>query len=176
MVRAALLTLLACGPVRDPGAAQAASCPKACATDCTCLPSGFCSDATRTASQLGLGPIVSGARWRIELPGFPAAAEVTFALHAGLLYQGTDEGRVYVKVQVADAGNLGGWAARGEPPAWQDFEFTGRAGADGVARVDLAMLSCGATAGSTCAVAPASSFAARLVDTAPFLQAPPCAR
>lgn len=183
MVRApiaGLAALLACGPLAvPPSSEQIARCPRACPASCagSCLPSGYCSQLSTTAGALGLSPAAEGDLWRIELPGFPPGADVSYALHFGFDVAAR-AGRIPASPRISVS--LGGSTVflledqYRSFPVWGDDESHAAAALDGTLRLPLQLAQCLMEHPSTCSIDPSSTVTATLSSTGPWLQAPPC--
>jgi hypothetical protein len=182
MIYAALgVLLVACGPLELPRAQQAQRCPAPCPATCpdACMPAGYCSEVTRTAAQLGLGPIHRQGTWDITLAGFPPGVATHVSIHAGFDIAertGTPPGEFVVKLGESYGNETFLLSSRTGPfPLWGTFQGSGATQQDGTARLQLRNWQCDFGSGDpSCVVDPSSTISVTLVSTAPWQEAPLC--
>jgi hypothetical protein len=174
--------VLGCEPIVEPVVrTESARCPRACPAECPqeCLPSGYCSDYTRTAGQLGFGPLAQGGSWKASLGGFPPAAVVTVSIHAG--FDATArQGQAPFGFGLNVVAN-GQWAFAYNDnyssfPLFSDWAAPASAGSDGAVPLELDLSTCRTGTGvpTECTIAPDSTVRARLLNGGSYLEAPLC--
>jgi hypothetical protein len=179
--------LAGCDQLREVEAARdLARCPLPCPDSCpaSCLPSGYCTEVTLTAGELGLSPLSAGQSWSVRAAGFPPGAWVEYQLHWGLdIVERAGKVPFYPWIAVEEThytahGSLNIQAAYDSFPVWQTSpSFSTPANPEGTARLDLRLSNCaGPVDGdrTTCSVDPASTLTFKLTNSAPWLEAPPC--
>jgi hypothetical protein len=180
------ISALACQPLDDPLVGGLVKrCPKPCPAECvqSCLPGGYCSSVTRTASEMGITPIAEGSSWILAASGFPPGEDVAYAIRGGFdVVERADRApsSVYVKVNGDSEGEFLFWASYSSFPLWNEYRSHDVAGQDGAVHLTLKLIKCeligvnGVDILSTCFIDGTSTFTATLVSTSRWLEAPPC--
>jgi len=180
------LITIACQPLVDPAQEDAVRrCPKPCPQECprSCLPSGYCQAVTRTAAEMGLGPVREGGSWQPNLSGFPPGAHISYAFHAGFdVVERAGRTPIGITMEV-DGESLVEFRflyVYDSFPLWADYQSQAVSASDGVLRLELDLVKCEwHTAhedgpGSTCFFDGTSTLGGTLVTISPWIEAPPC--
>ena len=178
VIRLALLLSLSCAPLVEPSAGVrrcAKPCPSTCAAG-ACLPSGVCSRVVETAAQLGLAPLPEGGTWTLAASGFPPHSEVAFLLDGGFdiaARAGQLPSWIHLLL-ISDAASLLLQNQYDAFPVWGEADAHAQTDATGAVTIPFLLHDCRITGPSVCSISPDSTLTVTLVDTRPWLVAPPC--